>query len=941
MKPFLNCVACFVLTLLLATIPLSASEPSATSNPRLDNLYVDSLGSNSEAAHPIVPAFERFAEVEAISQVELGTLLLNELNCTSCHQSESTWPVAPKQAPILSEIGSRALPSYFESFILNPHLIKPGTTMPSVISNQADAEAIAHFLASSGTLNRQNVSSKNVAIGQQLFHSVGCVACHNPQGDGEQVTISTSVPLGSVDNKYSMSGLTQFILNPLHVRPSGRMPKFDLSEEEARSIAAFLLRKRAVDSRINYTAYEGDWEELPDFSQLTPTIQGTTSGFNLSAAGKKNQFGIVFTGYWETKTEAKYKFRLGSDDGSRIVIDGNRKLNNDGIHAMKYKEKEHTIPAGIHEVRIEYFDKGGDVRLDVTVSGNGIQSMPLDSLLRATREPPSAEKQEPVFTLDATKAARGKTLFTTSGCANCHEMESRNVADVKPTAKPLKQINLTGGCLDGTGGAPKFNLTEQQSKSLVAAIAHLKNPPTAVVNPAAQVHKKLMTLNCYACHDRELDGGFLVGGVIDRTGEGVEIFGRKEWFKGTQAEMGDEGQHPPSLKAAGAKLQPQWLDQVLTKGTKVRPYMLTRMPMFGKSNLGSLANDLKHVDQLQNVKQIVQSESVDQVKKHGRFFTGDEALSCIKCHTFGPHPATGVQSIDMTTMTQRLNKDWFQVYMLKPSRFRKGTRMPESFPSGNTFYKDILDGDADKQIDSIWQFLSDGVNAAKPKGLVRAKNELKADKTPIVYRNFIEGAGARAIGVAYPEQVNLALDAEQCRLALIWQENFIDASRHWTGRGQGFEPPLGENVLTFHDSVTFTTQLDDGKWPGSASLQTRPVFKGYRFEQTTRRPMFRYQVGDVTIEDMPTPMMNDKNEPVLKRKLVFKSTGSKKIYYRAMVGKKPTMEIVNGKVVVKSEKLKCGFSCSTKMNVLPNNIDTIVEIDLSDGEASLLQTYDW
>ena len=83
--------------------------------------------------------------------------------------------------------------------------------------------------------------------------------------------------------------------------------------------------------------------------------------------------------------------------------------------------------------------------------------------------------------------------------------------------------------------------------------------------------------------------------------------------------------------------------------------------------------------------------------------------------------------------------------------------------------------------------------------------ELKAVDVPKVYRNFIKGAGARAIGVGYPEQVNIAFDAELCRLALVWQENFIDASRHWTGRGQGFEAPLGENILALPDSIVFST----------------------------------------------------------------------------------------------------------------------------------------
>ena len=55
-----------------------------------------------------------------------------------------------------------------------------------------------------------------------------------------------------------------------------------------------------------------------------------------------------------------------------------------------------------------------------------------------------------------------------------------------------------------------------------------------------------------------------------------------------------------------------------------------------------------------------------------------------------------------------------------------------------------------------------------------------------LYRNFIDGVGPRAIGVGYHEGVNLAFDANNMRLAMIWHGEFIDGARHWIARGQGF-----------------------------------------------------------------------------------------------------------------------------------------------------------
>ncbi len=892
---------------------------------------------------PIVPGYQRFAEVEEFTNADHGQLLLNELNCMSCHQGESSWSMKPKQAPILTDVGSRVFPEHFARFISDPHTSKPGTTMPNVLAGKSDrekseiAETIAHFLASSGEASKQGVSAAAIQQGEKLYHEIGCVACHDPQN--KDVHIETSIPLGDLGTKYTVSGLTNFIKNPLHVRPSGRMPQFNLDATEASRIAAYLLRNAVVVSKTNFAYYEGSWEQLPDFDQLKPKSTGISNGFDLLVGDKKDNFGVVYTGYWITTKNAKYKFRLGSDDGSRLIIDGQTIVTNDGIHGMQFKEANQVrITSGTHEVRIEFFDKGGGKELEVQVFGDGLDGVGLQTLMQTTKQPPASDKD--AFVLDPEKAVAGKLHFQDLGCASCHEMKVDGAVlnSTAVAAKPIKEVNVEVGCLSGAQDAPQFGLTDHQVKCLTAAIKRLKNPPPGPVNPGQVIHEKLLTLNCYACHNRETNDSIL-GGVVDVTGDSYEIFGRKEWFTGTQIEMGDEGQHPPALKSAGAKLNPQWLSKVLNEGIKSRPYMLTRMPKFGGKNVfGELVDELIAVDKLGQPINVTQSEPERKVKAHGRFLAGEEALSCIKCHTFGKFKATGVQSIDLTTMTQRLSKDWFQAYMLKPSKFRRGTRMPESWPGGKSYYPDMLDGDADKQIDALWKYLADGEGAAKPKGLVRAKFEIKAVDRPMIYRNFIKGAGARAIGVAYPQQSNIAFDAENCRMAILWQENFIDASRHWTGRGQGFEAPLGENILQLHDGIVFSSQPVTDQWPSKFSVDERPKFKGYRFDKL-RQPIFKYVVGDVTIEDQPLPdVVNDK--PFIKRKMRFSSAGSKTISYLAAVGN--AIEI-NGTVI------KVGDDYSTKLtNVKEIKLikqggqkAAIAIIDLSSGFAEVEQSYLW
>lgn len=136
-----------------------------------------------------------------------------------------------------------------------------------------------------------------------------------------------------------------------------------------------------------------------------------------------------------------------------------------------------------------------------------------------------------------------------------------------------------------------------------------------------------------------------------------------------------------------------------------------------------------------------------------------------------------------------------------------------------------------------------------------------------IYRNFIQDAGPRAIGVGYPGAINLAWDAANMRPALLWRGPFIDAARHWQGRGQGFQPPANPNYLKLHDGTPFAI-LDspNDAWPTdndrpSDKLRTGAyVFRGYSLDQNDW-PTFRYTFGDIAITDHFQPV-NPGNLPL-------------------------------------------------------------------------------
>lgn len=66
--------------------------------------------------------------------------------------------------------------------------------------------------------------------------------------------------------------------------------------------------------------YEGFWETLPDFGQLTPVKSGRVKNFDFSLAERTDQAGLRFRGQIEISRPGRYTFYLRSRDGSKLSV---------------------------------------------------------------------------------------------------------------------------------------------------------------------------------------------------------------------------------------------------------------------------------------------------------------------------------------------------------------------------------------------------------------------------------------------------------------------------------------------------------------------------------------------------------------------------------------------------------------------------------------------
>ena len=74
---------------------------------------------------------------------------------------------------------------------------------------------------------------------------------------------------------------------------------------------------------LAYAYFQGAWSGLPNFNSLQPVRTGTVANVSLAPAGtRKSDFGLQFTGYLDVPTAGNYTFSTTSDDGSKLLING-------------------------------------------------------------------------------------------------------------------------------------------------------------------------------------------------------------------------------------------------------------------------------------------------------------------------------------------------------------------------------------------------------------------------------------------------------------------------------------------------------------------------------------------------------------------------------------------------------------------------------------------
>ncbi|MBW7995617.1 MAG: c-type cytochrome [Candidatus Glassbacteria bacterium] len=194
-----------------------------------------------------LPVHEKFRVKEPRARLgepqgEFG-MLVSKYRCLTCHRINGR---GGTMAPDISRAGSQLTHAWIENYFRLPYTLRPIMTerMPNFYMHEEEIEILSDYISMVLRDDALEVNSElefsvaEIESGRKLyFNTYGCQACHQIGGEGGYV----GPPLDNLAQRLQPGWVYQRLKNPRRFNPDVLEPNFDLSDDEARALTAFLL----------------------------------------------------------------------------------------------------------------------------------------------------------------------------------------------------------------------------------------------------------------------------------------------------------------------------------------------------------------------------------------------------------------------------------------------------------------------------------------------------------------------------------------------------------------------------------------------------------------------------------------------------------------------------------------------------------------------------
>mgnify|MGYP001080390466 CR=1 FL=1 len=195
-----------------------------------------------------------------------------------------------------------------------------------------------------------------------LFNDETRMLIENPNESGEvYYTIDGTMPSSS-SKKYT---------EPIKISENTEVKAAVFKDGKVNSTvtdAFYRIKSKNDTAPIKYEIYYlNNLTSVPNLDNRVPDIKGTCFEFTSDEIEDKIKGNTVvkFTSQLTIETTGSFGFFTRSDDGSKLWVDGEEVVDNDGNHGVREKGGSVTLEQGAHDIEVIWYNGGGDGWLDV------------------------------------------------------------------------------------------------------------------------------------------------------------------------------------------------------------------------------------------------------------------------------------------------------------------------------------------------------------------------------------------------------------------------------------------------------------------------------------------------------------------------------------------------------------------------------------------------
>jgi pimeloyl-ACP methyl ester carboxylesterase len=178
------------------------------------------------------------------------------------------------------------------------------------------------------------------------------------------------VVIANSDSIYTNSSDTTFIFDNLPLNNIISIKVRAMDHAGNRGPACSVRKTSTFISGLFYQHSTGATFTLDSIDWSRAEFTGMIQTFSLSPKTQDDFFNFRFDGFIFINTPGQYQFRTASDDGSRLRLDKNLIVENNGEHRVRIVTSSAiTLSAGAHRINVDYFDYIDDDSLLVEYIG--------------------------------------------------------------------------------------------------------------------------------------------------------------------------------------------------------------------------------------------------------------------------------------------------------------------------------------------------------------------------------------------------------------------------------------------------------------------------------------------------------------------------------------------------------------------------------------------